>query len=67
MWQLHLLPEEESINMSLIHLLLGHVSNDKVLIETLINRPYCICHKATALLVLEWKQSLGGIIQKVNF
>lgn len=35
--------------------------------ERLINRPYCICHKATALLALEWKQSLGGYNPKSLF
>jgi len=36
MWQLHLLPEEKIINMSLIHLLLGHVCDDKVLMKDLL-------------------------------
>lgn len=68
MWQLHLLPEKKIINNYVFNpFVTGPCMWLQGFNERLINRPYCICHKATTLLALEWKQSLGGYNPKSLF
>ena len=67
MWQLHLLPEEKIINMSLIHLLLGHVCDYKVLMKDLLTDLTAFVTKQQHYLLWNESKVQGGIIQKVYF